>query len=83
MVLSHLRFVAGVCVLAAGLLMGSAAVAVADADSSNSAAPGDGGTNASRQGSPTASSPVGDVTDTQRKKIQRVTSIAWLGPPTR
>ena len=40
-VVSHLRFAAGVCVLAAGLLMGSAggAVAVADPDSSGSAAP--------------------------------------------
>ena len=55
-VVSHLRFAAGVCVLAAGLLMGSAggAVAVADPDSSGSAAPGDGGTNASGQGSTTA-----------------------------
>ena len=41
-VVSHLRFAAGVCVLAAGLLMGSAggAVAVADPDSSGSAAHG-------------------------------------------
>ena len=42
MVLSHLRFAAGVCVLAAGLLMGAGgAVAVADPDSSDSAAHGD------------------------------------------
>ena len=75
-VLSHLRFAVGVCVLAAGLLMGSAAIAVADADSSNSPAPGAGGTNASRQGSTTASSPVGD---TQRKEIQRVTSTLGSG----
>ena len=49
--LSHLRFAAGVCVLAAGLLMGGAggAVAVADPGSSGSAAHGDGGTNASGQ----------------------------------
>ena len=49
--LSHLRFAAGVCVLAAGLLMGGAggAVAVADPDSSGSAAHGDDGTNASGQ----------------------------------
>ena len=78
---SHLRFAAGVCVLAAGLLMGSAggAVAVADPDSSGSAAPGDGGTNASGQGSTTASSPVGNVTDTRRKTIQRVTSTLGSG----
>ena len=50
-IVSHLRFAAGVCVLAAGLLMGSAAVAVADPDSSNSAAHGDGVTNASSQAS--------------------------------
>ena len=78
---SHLRLAAGVCVLAAGLLMGSAggAVAVADTDSSGSAAPGDGGTNASGQGSTTASSPAGNVTDTRRKTIQRVTSTFGSG----
>ena len=78
---SHLCLAAGVCVLAAGLLMGSAggAVAVADTDSSGSAAPGDGGTNASGQGSTTASSPVGNVTDTRRKTIQRVTSTFGSG----
>ncbi len=71
-VVSHLRFAAGVCVIAAGLLMGSAggAVAVADPDSSGSAAPGDGGTSASGQVSTTASSPVGNVTDTRRNTIQ-------------
>ena len=55
MVLSHLRFAAGVCVLAAGLLMGGAggAVAVADPGSSGSAAHGDDGTNASGQQSST------------------------------
>ena len=64
--LSHLRFAAGVCVLAAGLLMGGAggAVAVADPDSSGSAANGDDGTNASGQDSTTASSPVKGVTST-------------------
>ena len=80
-VVSHLRFAAGVCVLAAGLLMGSAggAVAVADPDSSGSAAPGDGGTNASGQGSTTASSPVGNVTDTRRKTIQGVRGTLGSG----
>ena len=76
---SHLRFAAGVCVLAAGLLMGSAAVAVADPGSSNSAAHGDDGTNASSQDSPTASSPVGKVADTPRKKKQGVTSTLGSG----
>src|SRR4029077_7835222 len=78
---SHLRFAAGVCVLAAGLLMGSAggAVAVADPDSTGSAAPGDGGTNASGQASTTASNPVGTVTDTRRKTIQGVTSTLGSG----
>ena len=80
-VVSHLRFAAGVCVLAAGLLMGSAggAVAVADPDSSGSAAHGDGVTNASGQGSTTASSPVGKVADTRRKTIQGVTSKLGSG----
>ena len=46
--LLRLRFAAGVCVLAAGLLMGAGgAVAVADPGSSGSAAHGDHGTNAS------------------------------------
>ena len=78
---SHLRFAAGVCVLAAALLMASAggAVAVADSDSSGSAAPGDGGTNASGQGGTTARSPVGDVTGTLRETIQRVTSTLGSG----
>ena len=50
-VVSHLRFAAGVCVLAAALLMGGAggAVAVADPNSSGSAAHGDAGTTASGQ----------------------------------
>ena len=80
-VVSHLRFAAGVCVLAAGLLMGSAggAVAVADPDPSSSAAPGNGGTKASGQGSTTASSPVGNVTGTLRKTIQGVTSTLGSG----
>ena len=78
---SHLRFAAGVCVLAAGLLIASAggAVAVADPDTSGSAAPGDGGTNASGQGGTTARSPVGNVTGTLRETIQRVTSTLGSG----
>ena len=48
--LLRLRFAAGVCVLAAGLLMGAGgAVAVADPGSSGSAAHGDDGTKASGQ----------------------------------
>ena len=70
--------------LTAGLLMGSAwvATAVANADSSNSAARGDGVTNSSRVGSNTASGPVGHVTHTQRKKIGRVTSTLGSGRQT-
>src|SRR5258707_7802504 len=81
---SHLRFAAGSCVLAAGLLVGSTwvSIAVANADSGNSAAPSDGGTSASRQGSPTASSPVDDATDTQRTTIRRVASMPGSGPKT-
>ncbi len=58
--------------LTAGLLLGSAwvAIAVANADSSNSAARGDGVTNSSRVGSNAASGPVGHVTHTQREKIR-------------
>ncbi len=65
--------------LTAGLLMGGGAVAVADPDSSGSAAHGDDGTNASVQGSISASSPVGNVTDTLRKTIQGVTSTFGSG----
>jgi hypothetical protein len=54
---SHFRFAACVCMLAAVLLMGSAggAVAVADRDSRDSAALGHGGTHASRHGGTHAS----------------------------
>src|SRR6478672_7158079 len=55
----RLRFAAGVCVLAAGLLMGGGAVAVADPGLGGSAPNGDDGTNNSIQRDPTASSPVG------------------------
>ena len=83
-VLSHLRFAAGVCVLAAGLLIGSAwvASAVASADSSNSGARGDGRTNSSREGGNTASGPVGHVTHTQWRKFHRVTSTLGSGRQT-
>ena len=79
---SHLRFAAGVCVLAAGLLMGSAggAVAVADPDSSGSAAHGDDGTNASgqaalRREARSASTDLAETGSTDEH--------AWLGPATR
>jgi hypothetical protein len=78
---SHLRLVACVCVLTAGLLMGGAggAVAVADPGSSGTAAHGDDGTNTSGQGSSTATRPVGNVSDTPRKRIQGVTSTLGSG----
>jgi hypothetical protein len=59
--------------------MGGGAVAVADPDSGGSAPAGDHGTNASVQGSSTASSPVGNVTDTVRETIQGVTSTPGSG----
>ena len=78
MVRSRLRFAAGVCVLAAGLLMGGGAVAVAD--------PGLGGSARTAmtaptpvQGGPTASSPVGNVTDTVRETVQDVTGTVGSG----
>ena len=74
MVRSRLRFAAGVCLLAGGLLMGGGAVAVADPSSG-----GDDGTNAPVQGSPTAGSPVGNVTDTVRETVQGVTSTLGSG----
>jgi hypothetical protein len=65
--------------LAAGLLMGGGAVAVADPDSGGSPN-GDDGTNASVQGG-TASSPVGKITGTLSKTLQDVASTVGSGPP--
>jgi hypothetical protein len=76
---SRLRFGAGVCVLAAGLLMGGGAVAVADPDSGGSPN-SDDGTNAPVQGG-TASSPVGKITGTLPKTLQDVASTVGSGPP--
>ena len=70
-VVSHLRFAAGVCVLAAGLLMGGGAVAVADPgsrDSSGSAAHGDDGTSASGQQPKKPKKTKKDGTDTKDEK---------------
>ena len=80
---SRLRFAAGVCVLAAGLLMGGGAVAVADPGLGGSAPNGDDGTNDSVQGGPTAGGPVGNVTDTVRQTIQGVTGTPGSGRATR
>ena len=76
---SRLRFAAGVCVLAAGLLMGGGAVAVADPGLGGSAPNGDDGTNDPVQGGPTAGSPVGNITDTVRETIQGVTGTPGSG----
>ena len=79
MVRSHLRFAAGVCVLAAGLLMGGGAVAVADPGLGGSAPNGDDGTNDSVHGGPTAGGPVGNVTNTVRDTVQGVTGTPASG----
>ena len=76
---SHLRFAAGVCVLAAGLLMGGGAVAVADPGLGGSAPNGDDGTNDSVHGGPTAGGPVGNVTNTVRDTVQGVTGTPASG----
>ena len=80
MVRSRLRFGAGVCVLAAGLLMGRGAVAVADPVSGGSPNGDDGGTNLPVRGG-TASSPVGKITGTLPKTLQDVASTVGSGPP--
>jgi hypothetical protein len=77
---SRLRFGAGVCVLAAGLLMGGGAVAVADPVSGSSPNGDDGGTNLPVRGG-TASSPVGKITGTLPKTLQDVASTVGSGPP--
>jgi hypothetical protein len=69
----RLRFAAGVCLVAAGLLMGGGTVALADPGLGGSAPSGDDGTHDSVQGGPTAGGPVGNVTDTVRQTIQGVT----------
>jgi hypothetical protein len=86
-VLSHLRFAAGVCVLATGLVLGGAAgaIAVAAPDSGGSTTHGTDGATGSSQGSSspagsTASSPVGSIADTVRKTLQGVTSRLGSGP---
>ena len=73
MVRWHLRVAAGVCVLAAGLLMGGGAVAVAVPGLGGSSPNGDDGTNDSVQGAPASGGPVGNVTDNVRQTIQGVT----------
>jgi hypothetical protein len=72
-VTSHLRFAAGVCVLTAGLLMGGGAVAVADPDSSGSAAKG---TDSNQQHSTGAKKPKKDPggTDTNQQSSTGATS---------
>jgi hypothetical protein len=55
--LLRFRFAAGVCVLAAGLLIGGGAVAVADPGSNGSAAHGDGNTGSSQHGNAGAKKP--------------------------
>ena len=82
---SHVRLAAGVCVLAAGLLMGSAggAVAVADTDSSGSAVPGDGGTNASGQGSYYGEQPGRQRYWRSAEDDSARNEHLWLGPTTR
>ena len=76
--LLRLRFAAGVCVLAAGLLMGAGgAVAVADPGSSGSAAHGDHGTNASR---PAAFHRREKAEESQRKSLAaRTARVARVG----
>jgi hypothetical protein len=78
-VLSHLRFAAGVCVLAAGLLMGAGgAVAVADPGSSGSTAHGDDGTNASgRQHSTGAKKPKDEKRRRTRKAPRTAKTLPW------
>ena len=83
---SEFAFRAGVCVLAAGLLVGGAggAVAVADPDSSNSAEPAHADTNASDHNSTGASNPAGAATDTARTATEAEKSPLGPGqqPPT-
>ena len=73
----HLRFAAGTCVLAAGILMGGGAVAVAEPDSDGSPSPGIGGINAPGSGGIPGS--VGNLTDSVQNTINDVTSTVGSG----
>jgi len=70
---ARLRFAAGVCIVAACLLIGSAwaAIAVAHADSSNAAAHADVGIDSSGHGSTTVSGPVRGVTKAVQTDMHR------------
>ncbi len=83
--LLRLRFAAGVCVLAAGLLMGAGgAVAGADPGSSGSAAHGDDGTNASgQQHSTGAKKPRNEPGGTDGTRVARAGNQASSLPPAR
>ena len=75
--LLRLRFAAGVCVLAAGLLMGAGgAVAVADPGSSGSAAHGD-------QHSTDAKKPKDEKAEGRAWRHGHQGRLAWLGRATR
>ncbi len=83
MVRSLTRFAAGVCVLAAGVLMAGQAVSVADPGLGGAAPNGDHrDTNSLARGGPTAGSNVGNVTNTVRQTTQSVTQKAGLGAQT-
>ena len=80
---SHLRFAAGVCVIATGLFLGGAggAIAVADADSHGSTTHDHDADRSSQGSNPagsTVSSPPGSVSNTVRTTLQGVTGA--LGP---
>jgi hypothetical protein len=72
----HIRFTAGVFVIAAGLLFGGGPVAVADPFGSGPH--GDDG-NSPSQGSLTSNSPIGNVTDTVREPVRDVTGTLGSG----
>jgi hypothetical protein len=67
----HIRFAAGVFVIAAGLLLGGGTVAVAD--------PFGSGPNGDDSSSPSQGSPVGNVTDTVRETVRDVTGTLGSG----
>ena len=83
-VVSHLRFAAGVCVLAAVLLMGSAggAVAVADRDSSGSARQQHGRHQQRQARAATTARQPGSKYDTRRNGRPGRTSTHGIGPTT-
>ena len=74
-IVSHLRFAAGGCVVATGLLLSGAGGAIAGADTGTTRSSGvDGTSQSSTAADSTQSNPIGRLTDTLRRTVRGVTT---------